>query len=288
MDRRVFLRRMAGGATALSCTTGLALSARGADPAVPWGYRGAGGPERWGMLDPSYTACSDGARQSPVDIQPESGFASQLDFPVVRYRPSPLRVHMTPQGPRFLVDPGSTLRLGANTLELYQYQFHTPSEHTVSRRHFEMEAHFIHRPLGGPEEALGPGPFTVIGVFLREQAPGLGTPGDASPERAEELSRTAGAMRELFSHVRAGVTEEPVTVPGVTFDPARLLPTSRRSARYFGSLTTPPCTEGVQWMLLADPVGVPTAVVDRFRRLISGRNARPKQPFGRRYLLFSD
>jgi carbonic anhydrase len=170
---------------------------------------------------------------------------------VFDYRPTPLEVENNGHTIEVKVASGSYLRIGQERYQLVQFHFHTPSEHRLQGQEYPMELHFVHR------NALGE--LAVVGVFLRE--------GAANPiiQRIWDRAEAEPAQAEML-------------------DPEDLLPANRDYYRYAGSLTTPPCTEGVRWHVLHEPVDVSAAQVDEFRAIFP-LNARPIQPLNGRPVL---
>jgi carbonic anhydrase len=211
-------------------------------------YEGANGPEHWGEIcAPKNYICVAGQRQSPIDVPAApAGDLPNLSF---HYQLTPLAAENNGHTIEVKVAAGSYLRIGTERFELVQFHFHTPSEHRLQGEEFPMELHFVHR------NALGE--LAVVGVFLRE--------GAANPV-IQEIWDAVGAEAE-----------------GV-IDPEDLLPAERGFYRYAGSLTTPPCTEGVRWHVLHAPIEVSAAQVDEFRALFP-LNARPIQPLNGRPVL---
>lgn len=227
---------------------------------IAWGYDGAQGPEQWGSLCPGWSQCAQGSAQSPVDIPASAPVnAGGLQF---RYVPGPLRIVNTGRTVQVDWEPGSVLEAEGERYELVQFHFHAHSEHTIDGAYADVELHLVH--------ANRAGELVVVGVFL-----------EASPQGAEENP----AFRLLWAHLPPE-PGPPRAVPGVTFDPAELLPGSRAYWRYDGSLTTPPCTEGVKWFLLQEPVRLSQEQIDRFTRLYDN-NYRPLQPLNDRQFLSS-
>lgn len=259
MDRRRFLTRAVAAAACPLCAaaTGRAGSAKAAE-AGGWSYGGATGPERWGSLDPSWRACVDGERQSPVDLT--GATPSMMATPDIDWPAMPLVLANTGRTVAVEATAYATLGLGLEgaRYRMTEFHFHHPSEHTVEGRGFPLEIHFVH------EDELGGG-FAFAAVFVRSGAlnPTLETIFNAMPARAGE---------------RASL---PTLIP-----PARLLPPEdqRETFRYQGSLTTPPCTQAVRWLVFTHPIEAAPEQIEAFARLFP-MNARPVQPLGRRYLL---
>ena len=218
-----------------------------------WGHEGSISPERWGSLDPDFAACSVGKRQSPIALA--SAESAELPRIAFDYRPSPISIRNTGNSIQVDHEAGSGITIEGSRYELQQFHFHAPSEHSVGRRWFPMEMHLVH--------ARKDGALAVVGVFLEE--------GAANPELAPVLSsppRTPGPAR---------------TVRG-TVDANHLLPRQRTTWRYRGSLTTPPCTEGVSWIIMTEPLSVSREQIAAHNAIFPN-NSRPVQPLNGRLLL---
>ena len=217
-----------------------------------WAYAGEGGPDSWGHLDAEFSACSAGRNQSPIDIAATTGVGSgEVAF---SYQPSSLTVINNGHTIQANVLPGNAISVDGKAFGLLQFHFHSPSEHTLDGRYFPLEMHLVHR---NTEGSLG-----VVGVFFAE--------GNAS----DPLEPVWAVMPHS--------TEEQGIVEG--FDLESLLPSSRQLYRYAGSLTTPPCSEGVRWMVMQTPREVSGAQVQAFASLV-GPNNRPLQPVWAREVL---
>ena len=214
-----------------------------------WSYEGDTGPNRWGSLDPSFAVCDTGTRQSPIDLAGATpGGGGELD---IQWRPGDARVLDDGHTIQVDVDEGSWLTLDGRRFSLVQFHFHLPSEHTVDGDASPMEVHFVHRA----EE----GDLAVIGVFSNA--------GEADP-----------AIRSIQDAI-PGSGDAPATLTG--FDPRALLPEGGSSFRYTGSLTTPPCSEVVSWVVMTESISVSQEQVDAFAALFP-MNARPVQPLNQR------
>jgi carbonic anhydrase len=226
------------------------LAAEGAH----WSYSGKTGPEHWGGVDPASKVCAIGTQQSPLDI----GRTIKAELPKLEidWRGKPDTI--VNNGHTIQVNfSGGTLSAGPSTYTLLQVHFHHPSEHLIEGKRFPMEAHFVHRAASG---SLG-----VVGVML--------TPGKSN----------AGFERIIATMpAKAG----PAVKADSTIDASALLPATRSYYRYSGSLTTPPCSEVVDWMLFTAPVEVAEADIGRFAKLYA-MNARPAQKPDRRFVLQS-
>lgn len=229
------------------------LTGAGASFQPHWGYEGAHGPEHWGSLDPAFAVCGNGREQSPIDLTgAEPGELSEIGFD---YAPSPISIGNNGHSIQVDYQAGSGIVLDGTRYELVQFHFHHRSEHTVDGADFPLEMHLVH---AGADGALA-----VVGVFLDE--------GGAN----EALAPVFGQM--------PGEAGPPAVVPG-TVDAAALLPGRRTTWRYPGSLTTPPCSEGVSWLVMTEPVTASRGQVEAFRALFPVNN-RPVQPLNGRRLV---
>jgi carbonic anhydrase len=231
--------------TAFSFATLLCLAAPAA--AQEFGYSGDIGPEHWGELSPAWAECARGTEQSPVDL-------AHRRIPVRRESKLPIAYGET-EGEIF--NNGHTievetegenfLELDGEAYELIQFHFHTPSEHVAGGRGYDMELHLVHRSEAGE--------LAVVGVFLQRGA-------------------TSAALAPIFEQLPDEVG--PHTPLAEPFDPSDFLPEKRRNFRYQGSLTTPPCSEGVRWMVLVDAMPISDEDMARFNEIVRF-NARPVQ-----------
>jgi carbonic anhydrase len=230
----------------------LAVAAPAMAQEVEWDYEGERGPASWGSLDPSFSACSTGERQSPVDLR------GAEDRPAERiragYRPTRLVVENNGHTVEGIPEREQTLRIGAKSFELAQFHFHTPSEHAVTGRRYPLEIHFVHQAEDGER--------AVFGVLVKR--------GDRNEAFAElgRLPRAEGRETEV---------EERVNLRG-------LMPRRLTAFRYDGSLTTPPCTEGIRWNVADSYVEMSRRQIRRIRTIL-GHSARPLQPLGGRELV---
>jgi carbonic anhydrase len=197
--------------------------------------------------------CQLGLEQTPVDLA--SGIKADAGPISFDYRALPLRIVNNGHTIQVNADPGSSCTIGATKYELLQFHFHHPSEHLVDGKRFAMEAHFVH--------AGAAGGLAVVGVFI---APGKGNV----------------AFHKIVSTMPSH--EGPPVAADAAIDPNGLLPAARTYYAYEGSLTTPPCSETVDWLVLADRIEVAEADIARFAALYP-MNARPVQNRNRRFIL---
>ena len=213
---------------------------------VPWGYQGDRGPAQWGSLDETFSACAAGAEQSPIDLVD----GATGDYPAVEFDYGPRIGTVVNNGHtvQVNVDQGSGIILDGTRYELLQFHFHHGSEHTVGGAQLLMEMHLVHRSDGGA--------LAVVGVLLDEGA----------------ANETLAPIWERFP--RQG--NRAVALPEA-LEVAALLPAPQTAWRYRGSLTTPPCTEGVSWIVMTEPVTLSAAQIAAFGAIYP-RNFRPVQP----------
>jgi len=227
-----------------------------ASEGAKWGYTGEIGPERWGDLSPSYIMCKIGKNQSPIDISKEKTAKACLE---------PLRLHFAADA-KYVLNNGHTIKVvtkGEGYFEvdgkrfyLKQFHFHAPSEHTIEGKHYPFEAHFV--------TADKEGNLAVIGVLFKV--------GKENPELAK-----------IWSVMPQKVGEKK-TLP-YKVNPINLLPEERDYYYYSGSLTTPPCTEGVRWFVMKEPVELSKEQLELFRKVMGVDNNRPVQPLNARKVL---
>ena len=207
-----------------------------------WDYVGDMGPARWGK---EFPLCGKGKKQSPLDIK--GPFVKQRVDLAPSYKPGPLTMLNNGHTIQVNIPAGSKLRIDGIAYDLLQFHFHRPSEEQIDGKPMAMVAHFVHKSAEGK--------LAVIGVLLKE--------GNENPN-----------IKTLWSNLPAG-EGPPVDVPEVTFNPANLLPKELDFWSYEGSLTTPPCTEGVRFFILRTPVNISKEQVNAFPFKL---NARPVQP----------
>jgi carbonic anhydrase len=223
---------------------------------TPWTYEGERGADHWSALDRDYAVCSTGKEQSPVDIHN----AQPADLPPLRfeYHAGPLK---------YLINNGATIRVnyhdapgtgnflivGSTRYQLTQFHFHRPSEEYVDGKPYAMEVHLMHQSSDGK--------VAGVTVFLNSGA-------------------ANATVQKLWDHMPQTESKE-LEIPGVEADPRGLLPHNTAYFMYAGSLTAPPCTEGVTWFLLKSPMDISPAQIDAFARLYP-HDVRPLQPLNGR------
>ncbi|WP_233575842.1 carbonic anhydrase [Noviherbaspirillum saxi] len=210
-----------------------------------WAYEGETGPTRWGKLNPAWAKCDSGTRQSPIDIR--DGIQVDLEPVAFDYKMSSFNVLDNGHTIQVNVGAGNRITLTGRTYELVQFHFHRPSEEKVDGRGFEMVAHLVHKD--------DEGRIAVVAVLI-------------------ESGNPHGLIQTVWNNLPLEKLDP--LVPGISFDVNQLLPQRREYYTYMGSLTTPPCNEGVLWIVLKEPIQVSRQQIAIFARLYS-MNARPVQ-----------
>lgn len=238
-------------------TTGEAPAAHGAAAAgdgahgaeVHWAYEGETGPQAWGKLKPDFNLCAVGKRQSPINI--EDGATLQGPAEPVQFAYVPSNGTVVNNGHTIQVDVQgeNAITVRGSTYRLLQFHFHTPSEEQINFKRFPMVAHLVHKN--------NEGQLAVVAVLLDE--------GAASP-----------FIDKVWTYMPLDNGDRVRMPPGL-LNLSELLPTDQRYYQFMGSLTTPPCSEGVLWMVLKKPVTISKGQYKLFTQLYPN-NARPVQP----------
>lgn len=221
------------------------LSTEGHGAELPWAYEGAAGPAAWARLNPDFATCASGTRQSPIDIT--DGIKVELDAVQFDYRPSNFRVIDNGHTVQVNVAAGNTIEVTGKRYELVQFHFHRPSEERIDGKPFDMVAHLVHKNADGK--------LAMVAVLLHR--------GSAQP-----------VVQTIWNNLPLEKGDEVLAKGAIDLN--ALLPTDRRYYTYMGSLTTPPCSEGVLWMVMKTPVEISAEQLSIFARLYP-MNARPVQ-----------
>lgn len=190
-----------------------------------WSYVGKDGPAHWAELNGEFRACATGKTQSPINIDTHNVRTAALPALQFDYKPSLLHIVDNGHTVQVDIDPGSSLAVGKDRYELVQFHFHHPSEERIDGKGADMVAHLVHRDAKGH--------LAVVAVLL--------TTGKQS-DMVETLWKHLPKQKELEASPK-----------GVHIEPAALIPPRHSYFTYIGSLTTPPCTEGVRWLVLKTP-----------------------------------
>lgn len=218
-----------------------------------WGYAGLGAPENWHLIKPAYALCGKGTRQSPIDIR--SGIRVDLEPIRFDYRPSQFRIFDSGHAIEVHVGEGNRIMMTGRSYRLISLVFRRPAEEKINGRSFDMSVQLVHQDDDGS--------LAVVAVML---------------ERGSEHP----VIQTLWNYMPLEVGMD-VMPPNVYIDLNRLLPENREYYTYMGSLTTPPCTENVLWLVLKQPQQVSPQQIGIFARLYP-HNARPLQPVNDRLI----
>ena len=219
-----------------------------------WAYAGPEDPKHWGELDPAFAACSNGHHQSPIDIKD----AKKADLPALRFDYNTVPLSIIDNGHTVIINyaPGSTLTIGDKVYKLTQFHFHHPSEEHINGKKFDMVAHLVHTDAEGR--------LAVVAVLFLK--------GAANP-----------LLETLWENIPPE-KEKAVALSSVSVNVKDLLPADLGYYTFSGSLTTPPCTEGVTWYVLKTTSTLSLQQLDRFAKLYPVDN-RPIQPTYQREIL---
>ena len=223
-----------------------------------WSYEGETGPDNWGSLKEDYVLCSEGTKQSPIDIN--SVLVSDVDNIEFNYSSSDLNILNNGHTVQINYDKGSSITIADKEYQLLQFHFHAPSEHAIDGDLADAEAHFVH----AYETDDGETELAVIGVMIYE---------------GEENS----AFEDVIANLPEHAGDESSTEASVNAED--LLPGSKQVYRYTGSLTTPPCSEGVNWNVMAAPIEMSSEQLDTLGKVLHDNN-RPLQDLNEREVHF--
>lgn len=246
-----------------SCLAGAFVACLAPAPALAgeggqhWSYSGDLGPARWGELSEEFETCGIGKNQSPVDIRKESIVKADLEPLRLNYQVQTRDIVNNGHTLQVNVEPGAYLEVDGVRFQLEQFHMHSPSEHTIEGRHYPLELHFVHR---AADDSLA-----VLGVLFNE--------GQQHPTvaRVEDIAPAKGNTAPLSFALTDLVKISEIT----------------SYYRYSGSLTTPPCSEGLRWFLWPALIEVSKEQIDAYVKLI-GEDARSPQPLNGRMVLFTE
>lgn len=232
-----------------------------------WGYAGEDGPSAWSTLSPVYAMCGEGKSQSPINISKtdvKGGVNWKLD-----YKTTSLKIahneHMDDiidngHTIQVTVDEGSTFTFEDSVYSLKQFHFHTPSEHTIDGKNMPMEMHMVHQRKDGG--------LAVVSVLFKE--------GNTTNDNFSKIIANLPNAKGEKKHITDANLELKVHLPKDNY-----------AYHYVGSLTTPPCSENVQWLVLRDMVTLTADQINAFSSRI-GPNNRPTQPLNDRTVKVDD
>lgn len=212
---------------------------------IRWSYEGEGGPTRWGKIDPANSKCDTGERQSPIDIR--DGIRVDLEPVMFDYKPVRFNVVDNSHTIQVNLGAGNSITLLGRRYDLMQFHFHKPSEEHVNGVGYDMVVHLVHKDMDGK--------LVELAVLVQQG-------------KANSLVQTIWNYMPLEKN-------DTVQPPG-TIDLNQILPVNRQYYTYMGSLTTPPCTENVLWIVFKEPIELSQDQISIFSRMYS-MNARPIQ-----------
>lgn len=219
-----------------------------------WTYSGPEGPEHWGELDSEFSDCSSGTNQSPVNL---TGMIEGNLPPIeVLYKDGGNEILNNGHTIQVNYAPGSTISVSGHTFELKQFHYHSPSENSIEGHSYPMEAHFVH--------ADEDGTLAVIAVMFE-----VGEENAELEKAWAHMPEHAGEKHSLSSMI----------------DASSLLPQNRDYYRFNGSLTTPPCSEGVWWLVMKHFETASKAQLEKFANTMQHPNNRPIQPLNARMIV---
>jgi len=236
---------------ALTCSSALLAGTH-------WGYTGHEGPDNWGDLSPKYEMCKVGKSQSPINIS--------KDVTVTTDGLKPIKFHYVTSASEIInnghtvqvnVKDGSYIIIDGKTFDLKQFHFHTPSENQINSKNFPLEAHFVH--------AAKDGSLAVISLMYEQ-----GVENKVIKKLWSRMPHEAGKSNSCKIEAAMFTT---------------MIPKNHEYYRFNGSLTTPPCSEGVRWMVLKNYSHISKAQVDEFLHLLHHENNRPVQPINARKVM---
>lgn len=222
-----------------------------------WSYSGTTGPQHWGNLQNDYKTCEQGERQSPIDIVTDSiKDAESLDNLYFDYKDTDINIVNNGHTIQVNSDNTSYALFQGKKFKLLQFHFHSLSEHSVNGKYYPMEAHLVHQAQDGE--------LAVVGVFLKE--------GEYNKE-----------LQKIFKFMPVNVGDSSIN-HNFKINSNDLLPKGREYYHYLGSLTTPPCTQIVEWYVMKNPIEISQKQLEQFNKLYSG-NYRPTTLLNSRVIL---
>jgi carbonic anhydrase len=225
-----------------------------------WSYKGANSPAHWGNLDPAFNLCATGKRQSPIDINPKKATLGKSAF-TLEVKPNQyqliIKEHLVQLNVPRDLQSKETLTLEGRTYHLAEFHFHAPSETQLYGESSTAEIHFTYQDNDGK--------LAVIAVFVKV--------GAANP-----------VLQTIVDHLPNEENKEVAMKDSL--DISKLISAKHGAYQFEGSLTTPPCTEGITWLVMVDTMTASSGQILKLRKAAHGANARPVQPFNKRPITF--
>ncbi|MFS0689899.1 carbonic anhydrase family protein [Sporosarcina sp. 179-K 8C2 HS] len=230
-------------------------------PNMQWSYDEETGPDNWGELDPTYSACTEGNEQSPINIEfSQVKTSEELDNFKIQYEPTQFSIvnngHSVQANP---ATPNNSIVVEGTEYKLAQFHFHTPSEHQINGQNMDMELHLVHQDADGG--------LAVLGLMIKE---------------GKENEKLA----PIWDVLPLNETENDNDL-NKTIDLHDLLPSDQTTYYYNGSLTTPPCSEKVKWIVFEEPIEMSKEQIQAYQQIFP-ENQRPVQPLNEREIIEVD
>ena len=244
-------------AVATLAVSGLQIGVCNSSEVGHWGYEGNTGPAHWSHLSEEYALCATGKQQSPINI----ATSVKADLPPLtfNYKSIPLTIVNNGHSIQMTADKAGTLQVGDDSYQLLQFHTHSPSEGAINGKRFDMVIHLVHKSAKGT--------LAVVAVFL---------------EKGENPNPLIASLWKVMPKVAGKPQQHDVQI-----DINQLLPSKHDYYAFEGSLTTPPCSEGVKWMVLKQPVSISAEQLAQYREVYFG-NARPLQSLNGRKVFSSN
>jgi carbonic anhydrase len=217
-----------------------------------WGYDA---PEKWGDLAPDWATCKTGQKQTPIDLASKSELGKDLKPLAFTYAPVPLQIFNNGHTVQVKNTAAASVMAGGQKWDLVQFHFHAPSEHTVDGKAFDAELHLVHKNAAGE--------LAVVGVLLNK-------------------GKESKALAPFFDNAPKDVSSEPKAIDKASVDLKGALPGKTAYYTYSGSLTIPPCTEGITWFIFTQPMTISDAQIGKLKDTMGPNSARPIQPLNGR------
>lgn len=222
---------------------------------ITWSHTGDTGPAHWGELSEAFKMCQVGKNQSPVNLTN----MIEVDLEEISFNYQDIHLSVLNNTHTIEVDcpKGSQITIGNDTFALLQFHFHAPGEHQIEGQTFPLEVHLVHKD--------DQGDYAVIGVMFTE--------GKANP-----------FLEQIWSYIPTEVGKQKA-LDKVKVNAINLLPEKKDYYRYNGSLTIPPCSEGLRWIVMKTPLTVSAEQLEQFKAVMHHDNNRPVQPINARFIL---
>ncbi|QLA06964.1 carbonic anhydrase [Enterobacter ludwigii] len=219
-----------------------------------WGYEGLTGPEHWGSLSPDYALCQTGKNQSPVNIR--NVLKTNQNKLLLNFKAGRQQIINNGHTIQVNMVGGNSMKLDDKIFTLQQFHFHAPSENEIDGKNYPLEGHFVYKDETGS--------LAVLALMFQD--------GNENSELAKVLQKLPARVSQS-----ASLKQE--------VDIKAMLPENLAFYRFSGSLTTPPCSEGVVWMVLEEPVSASHEQIERFKDVLHNANNRPTQPLNGRVII---